>query len=49
MNAKTDHAVATRTEIVHLPNARPRNDGTPLAQVTFEEPHVIAGEPFSVP
>ena len=36
MNAKTDHAVATRTEIVHLPNARPRNDGTPLRPEWFE-------------
>jgi len=36
MNAKTGHAVATRTEVIHLPNARPRNDGTPLRPEWFE-------------
>lgn len=36
MNAKTGHDVATRTEIVHLPNARPRNDGTALKPEWFE-------------
>ena len=26
-----------------------RNDGTPLSPVTFEDPHVIVGEPVSAP
>lgn len=36
MNAKTDHAVTTRSDLVHLPNARPRNDGTALKPEWFE-------------
>ncbi len=36
MNAKTAHAVATGTEVVHLPNHRPRNDGGPLRPEWFE-------------
>lgn len=36
MNAKTGHAVATGTQVVHLPNSRPRNDGTPLRPEWFE-------------
>ncbi len=36
MNAKSGHVAATHTALVHLPNARPRNDGTPLRPEWFE-------------